>query len=269
MQLERRLARERQPHDVARHPGDLRADVAEEPRGVLQAEPREQRLHERARDVDRGERHGPVHDVDTEAPCLDPVAQPHLGIGRAARREREREPGLCVAEDHPVVHHVAALVEEQRVARAAGLDVRHVAGVDPLQRLDDIRPADDELAEGRHVADGHPLADRPVLGDGVAVVPRPPPAAEPVHPGAQREVLVMERSPPEGIDRDVGGGLGQGDLAGGGSGREGRRRRSARPGGDPRPDVRQARAALARPEASPARPLQQLEVRIALVPGGL
>jgi 1-deoxy-D-xylulose-5-phosphate reductoisomerase len=41
---------------------------------------------------------------------------------------------------------VAALVEEKRVARTADLDVRDVARVDPLERLDDVRPADDELA---------------------------------------------------------------------------------------------------------------------------
>jgi hypothetical protein len=51
-------------------------------------------------------------------------------------------------------------------------------------------------------------------------VPRPPPAAEPVHPGAEGEVLVVKRRPTEGIDRDVCGGLGQGDLAGGGPGGE-------------------------------------------------
>ena len=79
----------------------------------------------------------------------------------------------------------------------------------PLQRLDDVRSADDELAERRDVADRHALADRPVLGDGVAVVPRPPPAAESIHPGAEGEVLVVERRPAEDVDRRVGGGLSQ------------------------------------------------------------
>ena len=94
---------------------------------------------ERPRDVDRGERHRPVHDVDAEAPRLDPVADPHLGVGRAAGRERQDEPGLGLAQDHPVVHDVAALVEQQRVARAAGLDVGDVARVEPLEELDDVR----------------------------------------------------------------------------------------------------------------------------------
>ena len=42
----------------------------------------------------------------------------------------------------------------------------------------------------------------------------------------------------------------------------------ARARGDERPDVRQAGAALARPEAGPARALQELELGVALVPGG-
>ena len=228
VQLERGLAGERQAHHVAGHAGDVGVDVAEEPRRVGQAEPAQQLRRERTGDVDRGEGHRPVHDVDAEAPRLDPVADPHLGVGRAAGRERQDEPASpSVAQDHPVVHHVAALVEEQRVARAAGLDVGDVARVDPLERLDDVRPADDQLAERRDVADRDALADRPVLADGVAVVPRPPPAAEPVHPGAEREVLVVQRRPAERVDVGVGGGLGEGDLAGGGPGRE--RLRAASP----------------------------------------
>ena len=122
----------------------------------------------------------------------------------------QHEARLRLAQDHPVVHDVAALVEQQRVARATGLDVRDVARVDALQGLDHVRPADDELAEGRHVADRDALADRPVLADGVAVVPRPPPATEAVHPRAEGEVLVVERRPSEDVDGDVRGGLGRG-----------------------------------------------------------
>ena len=196
------------------HAGHLGVDVAEEARRLRQAEPSQQLPGARARDVDRGEGHRPVHDVDAEAPRVDPVAQPHLGVGRAAARERQREPRLRLAQDHPVVHDVAALVEQQRVARAAGLDVRDVARIDALQGLDDVRSADDELAERRHVADRHALADRPVLRDGVAVVPRTPPAAEAVHPGTEREVLVVERRPSEDVHRGVGSGLGEGESGG-------------------------------------------------------
>ena len=94
--------------------------------------------------------------VDAEAPVIDPVADPHLGVGRATARERQDEPVLGVAQDHPVVHEVAALVEEQGVARATGLDVRDVARVEPLEELDDVRPGHDELAERAHVADRDP-----------------------------------------------------------------------------------------------------------------
>ena len=182
VQLPGRLAGERQAHDVAVDPGDRRPDMAKEAGRLGEAEATEQLPGERPRDVDRGEGHRPVHDVDAEAPRIDPVAQPHLGVGGATARERQREPRLRVAQDHPVVHDVAALVEQQRVSRPADLDIRDVARVDALERLDDVRPADDELAERADVADRHALADRPVLADRVAVVPRPPPAAEPIHP---------------------------------------------------------------------------------------
>ena len=139
VQLQGRLAGERQAHDVARHAGDVGVDVAEEARRVGETGAPQQLPGERPRDVDRGEGHRPIHDVDAEAPRVDPVADPHLGVGRAAGRERQHEPRLGLAQDHPVVHDVAALVEQQRVARAAGLDVRDVARVEPLQGLDDVR----------------------------------------------------------------------------------------------------------------------------------
>ena len=121
---------------------------------------------EGAGDVDRGERHGPIEDVDAETPRLDPIANPHLGVRRAARGEGQDEPSLGLAQDHPVVHDVAALVEQQRVARAAGLDVGDMARVEPLQELDDVGARHDELAQGADVADrtrppGPPSTRRP------------------------------------------------------------------------------------------------------------
>src|SRR5438128_2642746 len=79
----------------------------------------------------------------------------------------------------------------------------------------------------------------------VAVVPRPPPPAETVHPRAEREMLLVQRSPAEGVDRRVGCRLAERDLAGGRAGGE---RLRDRPGarGDERPDVRHAGAPLAR-----------------------
>ena len=268
MQLPGRLARERQAHHVARDAGDVCPDVRQEPGRVGEAGADQQRLRERPGHVDRGEGHRPVHDVDAEVPGVDPVADPHLGVGRAAGREAQHEPGLGLAQDHPVVHDVAALVEQQRVAGATGLDVRDVARIEPLQELDDIRPGHDQLAERADVADRDGLADRPVFGDRVAVVPRPPPRPEPVHPRPERDVLLVERGPPEGIDVDVSGRLGQGDLARGRTSRE-RLRHVARPFRDPGTDLRQARPALARPEAGEAGPLDEFELLEALVPGAL
>ena len=93
------------------------------------------------------------------------------------------------------------------------LDVRDVARIQPLEELDDVRAGHDELAERADVAERDRLADRPVLRDVVAVVPRPPPAAEPIHPPTEGEVLVVERGPAEGVDVGVGGRLRERDLA--------------------------------------------------------
>ena len=116
VELERRLAGEGQAHDVTRDTGNVRAQVSEEAGWVAQTRAAQQGRRERPGDVDRGEGHRPVEHVDTEAPAVDPVAHPHLRIGRTARGEGEDESGLTLAEDHAVVHHVAALIQEQRVA---------------------------------------------------------------------------------------------------------------------------------------------------------
>jgi hypothetical protein len=118
--------------------------VTEEAWLIGQAGARQQFASERAGDVDGRQRHGPIENVDAQAPGLDPVADPHLGVGSATRRERQHEAGLRLAQDHAVVHDVATLVEQQRVARPPGLDVGHVAGIQPLQRLDHTRAGDDE-----------------------------------------------------------------------------------------------------------------------------
>ena len=81
-------------------------------------------------------------------------------------------------------------------------------------------------------------------------------------------MLVVERRPPEDIDRHVGGGLGERDLAGGWAGGERFGSGRARPGGNPRTDVRKAGASLARAQAGPARPLEQLEIGEPGIPRG-
>jgi hypothetical protein len=153
VELEAGLARERQAHDVAADAGNVGVNVAEVARRFVETGEREQLLRPWPGDVDCGERHGPVHHVDAEAPRLDPVAEPHLRIRGATGRERENEPRLGLAQDHPVVHHVATLVEQECVARASGLDVGDVAGIEPLQRLNGVRAGHDELAERRHITE--------------------------------------------------------------------------------------------------------------------
>ena len=105
----------------------------------------------------------------------------------------------------------------------------------------------------------------------VAVVPRPPPAAEAVHPRAERDVLVVERRPPERVDVDVRGGLGQGDLARRRPGRERLRapRRTARrstrgpAAGTRRPGTVPRQARLARLISSSSwKPLSQVPCEV-------
>ena len=161
MELERGLAGEAQAHDVARDAGHVGMDVAEEAGRIGQAGASQELLRQRTRDVDRGKGHRLVEDVDAEAPRLDPVADPHLGVGRAAGREAQDEPRLAVAQDHPVVDDVAALVEQQRVPRPTDLDVRDVARVEPLEELDDVRAGHDELAERARRRRARPPRGRP------------------------------------------------------------------------------------------------------------
>src|SRR5689334_21124930 len=77
-------------------------------------------------------------------------------------------------------------------------------------------------------------------------------------------MVVIDRRPPEGLDRRVRGGLDERDLDRGAPGGE-RLRDDAGGGGDDWSDVREALAALARPEARPGRALQELEILIALL----
>ena len=163
---------------------------------------------------------------------------------------------------------MAALVEQQHVATAAGADVVDRRRVDPLQSFDDVGTRHDHLAERRHIAERDTLANGPVLVEVVAVVPRTPPAAESIHARSEGDVLVVQRRAPERVEMHVCRGLADGQLP--------RRRppgewRSglAGLGRDERPQVWHARTALARTGAAQCCPLDQLEVLEPLVPNHL
>ena len=147
-----------------------------------------------------------------EVPRLDPVAHPHLGERRTTGREGEHEPGVGLATHHAVVDEVAAFVEQQHVAAAAGTDVGDRGGVDAFERSDGVGAGHDHLAERADVTERYAFAHRPVLGDVIAVVPRPPPTAEAVHLGAEGEVFEMQRRTAERVEVHLGGGLGDAQL---------------------------------------------------------
>ena len=150
VQLEGGLAGERQAHDVARHAGDVGVDVAEEAR----------RVGEAGAAAAASPASGPVTLIAasdivrsrtwTRRPQTSIQSRTHISALAAPPDVNVRTNRVSrLAQDHPVVHDVAALVEQQRVARAAGLDVGDVARVEPLEQLDDVRPGDDQLAERR------------------------------------------------------------------------------------------------------------------------
>ncbi len=259
VQLEGHLTCEAEPHDMARHPGDIGLHVLKEPRLRGQPDPLQQLARQRTGDVDRGQRHGSVHHMNPKAPRVDPVAHPHLRVLGTRRREGQHEARLRLPADHSVVDEVPPLVEEQGVARAANPDVCDVRGIEPLQELDHIGPRDHELPERAHITERYSLAHRPVLGDMVAIVPRTPPAPEAIHARAKGDVLVVERGTAEGIDMHAGGRLGKRDLARCRARGE-RVRGPVRPVGDEGSDVRQAGAALACSEPGQAGALDQLEL---------
>ena len=169
VQLEAGLAGEGEPHEVAVDPRDGLVAVLEEAGRVVDAEPAEELGRARPGDVDRPEGHRAVEDVHPQAPRLQPVPDPHLGRRRAAGGEGQGEAGLVVPADHAVVDDVAPLVQQEHVAGPPGPDVVHVVRVEALERLDDVRPRDDHLAEGRDVTDADALADGVVLRAQVAV----------------------------------------------------------------------------------------------------
>ena len=76
----------------------------------------------------------------TRRPHVSIQSRSHISAFAAPpRRERQHEAGLRLAQDHAVVHDVAALVEQQRVARPAGLDVAR-RGTDRAARGPRRRP---------------------------------------------------------------------------------------------------------------------------------
>ena len=265
VELEAGFTGERQPHDVAVDPRHGPMVVAQEAGRVGQAEPAEQLGGAGPGHVDGAQRHRAVEHVDPQPPRLDPVPHPHLRRRRPARGEGQREAGVAVPADHPVVDEVAALVEHEGVARSARRDVVDVARVQALEGLDDVRAGHHQLPERGHVADADGVAHRRVLHAHVAVRPGPPPAAEAVHVGAEADVLVVQRSAAGGIQVVAGGGLAEGELAGGRAGGE-RLGRLLRAVGHERPQVGQAHRPLAGARAAQAGPLDQLQLGEAAAP---
>src|SRR2546428_1894655 len=98
------------------------------------------------------------------------------------RVESGDHPGVLVveAEDRAVSDHLSVGVAERRIADLAARKAEHVVREDPIGGAQRVRSAEVPLAQRRLVPDADTLANRPVLGDGIAEVVGPEPAF-PVH----------------------------------------------------------------------------------------
>jgi hypothetical protein len=86
---------------VTGHASDSGVGVTEELGWVLDARALQELARARPGDIDRRERHRPIHDVDPHRPGLRPVADPHLCVRRATGGERQDEPGIALARIIP------------------------------------------------------------------------------------------------------------------------------------------------------------------------
>jgi hypothetical protein len=100
-------------------------------------------------------------------------------------------------EHRAFTDQLPVLVAERRVPHLPDREALHVVRTDPVDRLHGVGPAQRQLAERRRVPDPDPVADRVVLGDGIAEVLRPVPAfpVEVLY-DADRALRAVERRPP-------------------------------------------------------------------------
>ena len=156
---------------------------------------------ERARALDREQRVlvGHVAQVGAGAAVfLDP-----LEVGLAVRRVDDQEVAAALdAVDDQVVDDPAGLVRQERVLRAADVDLVDVVREEPLQRSRHLRPLELESAHVRDVEDAAVLAHGPVLGDHALVLHGHLPAGERHHARAERDVALVERRPKQRLHRD-------------------------------------------------------------------
>ena len=129
---------------------------------------------------------GDVGHVDLEPPLG--VVPEHLAVDvvDAGRRRRDVEVVLVQAAGDAVVHHHAAEVGHQHVARAAHRLLEVGESVHAVHELGRIRPPHVEPAEGGDIDNAHVVAD----------VLRPPPGSTPGAWPCRRRTRAGARGPP-------------------------------------------------------------------------
>ena len=115
-----------------------------------------------------------------------------------------QHPGIGAgAIDDAVVGEMAALVQHAGIDRAAGIDLRHVAGGDVFQHGDGVRADEVDLLQARDIHEAGLGADGDVLVVDILVIGPGGPHAGPVlELGPQRAVPVRQnrKSPTQGHD---------------------------------------------------------------------
>ena len=94
------------------------------------------------------------------------------------------------------------LVRQERVLRAADVDLLDVVREEPLQRGRHLRPLELEPAHVRDVEDAAVLAHGPVLRDHALVLHGHLPAGERHHARAERDVALVERRAEQRLHRE-------------------------------------------------------------------
>ena len=89
----------------------------------------------------------------------------------AGARAMHQHPGIRAgAIDDAIVGEMAAIVQHAGIDRAAGIDLRHVAGGDIVEHGDGMRADQMDLLQARHIHDAGLGADRDMLFVHVLVV---------------------------------------------------------------------------------------------------
>ena len=209
MQFVGQFPGEAEAEDAAGNPGYRCFNMTQIGGRVIQPGACQQLICQRPGDVDRPQPLGLQQNPHVQPPAFSPITHPHFGVAGAAAGKGEGVLGVAVFANHAVVKNIAALIEEEDVARTAVLDRTHLRRIQPLQQFQRIRPRDNHLAQGANIHNRNRFPHRPILRPHVTIVPRPPPAAAALHFRPQAAVFPVQRRASRGVMVRPGGNFAQ------------------------------------------------------------